>query len=547
MPDFLVTDQLTGQKFKVTGPSQEEAMAHFKDQHTNGKIPQQSQMGAGEQFMAGVNRGIGGYGQLAAHLAKSPEEAAKVDLAVKMRDQQIQQRGGLGLPGFAGEMVAQAPALAAGTATGGALDAPIVGGAIGGALTGLTSPTTGEGNYWTQKQDQVLMDTAFGTGATAGLRMLGGFLGPKQLPEAQKWLVEHGVQLTPGQLIGDRGAGIARRVEEAAKSWPILGRFIAGAEGRGIDGFNRAVGNQALEPIGEKLAPGTQAGPEMIAEIQKKFDGAYDNLLPQMRMRLDHDLGQDIAQIRHDAGDLPEAMQKQFNAILERRLIPLLARGPIGGEEIKIIDRAMRDFARDYQRSGSIKADPDTRMMGDLFGRMRTAIRDALGRQNAPELGQRLQNIDKGYAMLSRIEGAATRRATSDSRFTPADLLSSIKSQDKTARHRAFATGDALMQVYAQYGQKVLPGKLPDSGTPERYLYDTMMREGTLPAILNIGTSLTAGAPYTRPGMAVTNALFRPAPEPFQTLGAITRHASPVAGPAGALKREEPKYGGPQQ
>ncbi len=437
-------------------------------------------------------------------------------------------------------------------AIGGAIGATpagvLAGGAIGGGLAGATQPVT-SGDYWTKKGDDILLGTAFGGGATAGLRLLGGFLGPKALPQAQKWLMDNGVKLTPGQIIGDRGAGIFRRIEEAARSFPILGRFIAGAEGRGQDGFQRAIANQALEPIGEKLVT-TETGPAMIGEMQQKLDNAYDTLLPTMKLQFDHDLSQDLGQIRMMAGQLPKVMEDQFNNIVDRRLMPMVSAqgGAIDGNGVKMIDRAFRDFARGYRAKGIKNADPDATMMGDLFDESRTAIRDGLGRQNPPETVQRLRNIDQSYAMLARVEGAASRRATSDSRFTPADLLQTIKSQSKSVRKRAFAAGDELLQVYARYGQKVLPGKMPDSGTPERYFYDTMLSKGTLPAILHGGAALTAGAPYTRPGMAIGNLLAKQRPQPIQGIGSVVRRGAGVGGAPGAVYGEDemPPYGGPQ-
>ncbi len=553
MPDFTFTSP-EGKNYMVSGPegaTKEQAFGILQQQIGTakpGKIPQQSQMGGVEQFTAGLEKGMAGYPQAAANIAGSPEKAAKANLGMQMREQQIQQRGGLGVPGMVGEMVAQAPAMAAGAALGGPLGA-VAGGAVAGGLAGLTQPVTTQGDYWNKKQDDILMGTAFGAGTSGALRLLGGFLGPKALPEAQKWLMDNGVQLTPGQISGDRGAGILRRVEEAAKSFPILGRFIAGAEGRGQDGFQRAIANQALEPIGGKLTT-TEVGPALIKDMQGQADAFYDNVLPKMKIQFDHDLSQDLGQIRVDAGMLPEAMEKQFNAIASRRLMPMVqAQGPIPGGAMKDVDRAFRDLARDYKQKGLRQADPDAKMMGDLFERSRTAIRDAMGRQNAPELVQDLRKADQTYAMVARVEQAAQRRATSDSRFSPADMLQAIKSQDKSVRHRSFAAGDQLLQVYARYGQKVLPGKLPDSGTPERYMYDRIAHENLLTAGLDIGGAFTAAAPYTRPGMTVVNALARQSPQPFQAAGSVLRRGAPAAAPAGVIygEDEKPPYGGPQQ
>jgi hypothetical protein len=517
---------------------------------TSGKIPQQEQMGAGERFITGLQDPLIGGKQLYTNLTGSPEEAQKVNTQVQAREADIQRRGGSGVVRGLGEATTGLPLMAAGPL------GAIAGGAVGGAMSGALQPVTSR-DYWSQKTDDVLLGTAFGAGGGGAVKTLGTILSPTLAPEA-KALIKSGVQLTPGQMMG----GLGRRVEDAFKSLPILGSFIRGAEGRGIEGFNRGVLNQVLEPIGQKLDPGTVAGQAAIKETYQKLGDAYGQVLPKIQLRLDHDLAQDIHDIRFSATELPEAQRKQFDTILQNRLQPyfggpgLQTPGPAplasaSGQNLKNTIGTLRSLSETYRASG----DPAQRLLAARLDDVQQAMRRGMIRQNPAE-ADTLNKIDSGYAMFARARNASIRRANSEGVFTPSDLLQTIKTQDKTRGKRAFAHGDALLQLYATYGQKVLPGKIPDTGTVERALYDGAIMAGGLGAetghvspLLPIG--LAGGAlPYTRPGMTALNALAQPGPL-RGALGAGVRKAAPYVGigatPSLQQQNDKPTYGGPQE
>jgi len=162
------------------------------------------------------------------------------------------------------------------------------------------------------------------------------------------------------------------------------------------------------------------------------------------------------------------------------------------------------------------------------------AIRDAITRQN-PNYGQRLQDIDTAYAMFVRVENAAARRVGSDGRFTPADLLQAIKSEEKSVRKRAFARGDSLMQGWGETANRVIPSRLPDSGTPERRSMLGAAAMGAL-GVLNpkiLGGIAAATTPYTKPGLAAARAYAQPSIARRGVADAI-RSGAPFAAPAAA-------------
>lgn len=532
MGDFTFTSP-EGRQFTVYGPegsTKEQAFAKLQQQLTPPSTATGGGIGKfGSDVMTGSADIFRGAGQLAAHTFGSPETAQKVDLAMQKREQEIAAAGVNPLSRMIGNV---GPGMAVGGPMGG-----MIGGAIGGGIGGAMQPVTGTGNYWSQKTDDMLYGAAFGAGATGALKTLGAGLSGVTDP-AKRALIDSGVKLTPGQLIG----GIARRAEEAFKSWPILGSMIRGAEGRGVEGFNRAVLNQSLEPFGATLPPGISAGPQAMKKTKELFDDAYTKALQGTKLTLDHDLADRLTDLRATAGELGTDIEKRFNTILDNRLSMLLRPG--SQVPVKQAVGDIRALADTYRNSSQASE----RLLARRLDDVKQALTSAVARQN-PQQADILRKVDYGYAMFARARAAATRRATSEQVFTPSDLLQAVKSQDKTAGHSKFSTGDSLLQVYAQYGQKVLPGKLPDSGTTERAMWDAAglvyAREHPYLAAGMVGAS----AAYTQPAINAANVLARGVAKP---VGSVVRRAAPYGGIAasnyaGQPTPDEPQYGGPQQ
>lgn len=401
---------------------------------------------------------------------------------------------------------------------------PIAGGAAAGLTSALTQPVT-RGDYAAEKTKDALFGTAFGGAFGAGGKFISGTVAPT-VREVAKHLMDAGVELTPGQIAG----GILRRAEEAAKSFPILGSFIRGAEGRSIETFDKAVINQALEPIGEKLPSAAKAGHDAVAYANLRLSEAYDNLLPKMNFHMDQQFASDLSNLRTLVTEMPKSQAEQFENILQNRVAKRLGpSGTMDGRTLKQVESELTEIGSQYRSS----SDAAQRQLGTALGEVRTIIRDALERQN-PQQADELRKINSAYAMFTRVQGAAGNRATSQGVFTPADLLRAIKQQDRTVRKGQFARGDALMQDFAEFGQTVLPGKMPDSGTPERAMWDAM-GIARLPMAIPLGA---ASIPYTRPGTMAIQKFAQPGPA-REAIGAGIRQASPMFSGAGVDIAEE--------
>jgi hypothetical protein len=321
-----------------------------------------------------------------------------------------------------------------------------------------------------------------------------------QLAPAQQALADAGVtQMTPGQLIG----GFAKGVEDKLSSVPILGDFINSGRRRSVESFNKAVANQALEPIGERLERGTPAGHEMVAEVEQKLGAAYDTLKPRLQFIPDRQYANDLNHIwQNEVQLLPQPQIDQFERILAAKLGPP---APINGTMFKKIESELTNLGSRYGAS----SDAAQRDMGYALRNVVQAMRSNLERSN-PAHANELANMNYGWAMFARMQDAAAN-TTGAGVFMPSQLLSAVKRGDRTVRHGSFARGDALMQDFAEAGQKVLPSKVPDSGTPGRLMASIAAGGGLgylSPKVLaGIGAAST---PYLRPSMALLNRYVRP-------------------------------------
>lgn len=313
------------------------------------------------------------------------------------------------------------------------------------------------------------------------------------LTDAEK-LAEAGITMTPGQI----GGGLWKSTEDLATSIPGLRDFIQGGRGRSIEDFNKAVGNAALKPIGQSLEKGTEAGHAAVSEVESKLGAAYDAIAPNLKWIPDQQWKKDIKNIyQTDYTQLPPAGQKEFDRIMNKQL-PRFVSPTTGAAPFKPLESTLSTLATTY--SGANNA--SDRLLGGVLRKVLIAARDNAERTN-PQLSAQLKDINTGWAMYTRMRNAAARGT--EGVFTPSQLVAAVKSGDKSVGKGAFARGDALMQDFAQLAQRVLPSKIPTSGTAERSALMAGLAGGYF-FQPHIAAGITGGLlPYTRPGMAAIN------------------------------------------
>jgi len=399
--------------------------------------------------------------------------------------------------------------------------------AVGGTLGALQPVGTGESR---------LANTAMGAGgALAGNLLARGaarVISPNTAPEV-KSLLDQGVSLTPGQVLG----GAAKATEDKLTSVPLLGDFIKNAQGRSIEDFNRAAYNRALAPIGENAGKDFPVGREGMSIVKQKLGAAYDALLPKLSFKADQQFGQDVANLRNLAGagtgtSLGAAEAKQFEDILKNTVIRRMTpQGNMSGDVVKIVESDLGRLAKGYASDPSF----DKRQLGSAIAQLQASVRDNLMRSNPAE-AKTLQAINEGYANFTRLRRAASSTGTDMGLFTPAQLAAAVKAADTSVGKGNTAIGEALMQDLSDAGKRVLPSKIPDSGTAGRGMLGAVVAGGAgafahpaVPAAIALG----AGA-YTRPGTAALSALLSQRPAIAQPISELLRQSAPYAAIGGA-------------
>lgn len=402
-------------------------------------------------------------------------------------------------------------------------------GAASGALTPVENVPQGS-SFAGEKAKQIGLGALTGGVATPLVSAIGGAISPA-IGAAQNKLLQAGVPLTPGQILG----GAAARTEAKLTSVPFLGDMIKNGQQRAVQGFNKATYNQVLAPLGQ-----TYSGPignEGVAAVQKTISGAYDDALSKLTFHADPQFQTEMTQLGNMAQSLPQSQQGQFMSIFKTQVIGKLSpQGTMDGQTLKGVQSELGRISR------GLTGDPsyDNQQLGHAVGQIKELVESALPRSNPADAVQDLSNANAAYANFVRLRTAAGSQGAMNNEgvFTAGQLNNAVRGADKSAGKGATATGNALMQDFSSAGQSVLGSKYPDSGTPGRSLL-ALMGPAALGSAFAPGyagpmaAALGAGAlPYTAMGQKVAQALLTARPGFAGPLGSAIKGSAALAVPA---------------
>ena len=391
-----------------------------------------------------------------------------------------------------------------------------------------------------------LADRAKGAGVGAGLGaaapvVLEGMarvIRPQTNPNVQA-LLDRGVTPTPGQIAG----GGMKAMEDKMTSLPLVGDAIRAGQRRAVNQFNTAVYDDILAPLG--INSPTTTGRDAVAAINRRLSDEFDNLLPQMEVRVDPQFGQGFMAVRSSANNLPPTELNRFTRFVQDKLAPAFANnGVADGRTMRQLRTAIQSEAAKFGRS----ADAYQQELGTIYGDLLETLDDAIARSNAGrtvsingqnvDLGQRYSDLRLAWAKKLRLESAAGMQGAREGVFTPGQLSSAVKSSDQSLRKGAFARGDALMQGLSDPGKAVLGDTYPDSGTAGR-LWPLLtaggagavgaMNPGALAA--GVGTAGVASLPYSPWGQRLAAYLMAQRPAAAGPVSEYVRRLGPVAAP----------------
>ncbi len=333
-------------------------------------------------------------------------------------------------------------------------------------------------------------------------------------PSPQRQLSQMGVELTPGQMAG----GGWQRIEDGLISTPVLGDSIRNAQRRGLESYNRAVYDWALEPIGRAVPRDVNVGRNGYRAAEDIASGAYDSALSGVTVDPAQGFNQALASVRAGPQMQGEAAATLANTVddLERRFA-----SPLSGEAYKQIESEVNAAIR--SASSGAQNNPALRPMIDRLSAIRKGLQDSFDAAD-PFAGADKSKADEAYARVIRLREAQQRQGTAmrDGLFTAGDFDAAVRKGDSTAGNRAYARGEALGQQLSDAGQAVLPRTVPDSGTPFRSILQVLAGLGIGGTAANVGVPgatpvmgalIGAGGAgaglYSRPVQGALNAAYR--------------------------------------
>jgi hypothetical protein len=267
-----------------------------------------------------------------------------------------------------------------------------------------------------------------------------------------------------GAALAPAMPNVAEFASSVMQKFPSLSRFIGGTEERTVDGFNRSVARQVLEPIAGDVPRNMKAGHGLIDHAYDQLDRAYDAIKPSLSLNQNMGAGAwrtfepELQRIRGELSE--EGWQKSFDTFVRNRITNRFDKnGVMDGDAFKAAEHDLTK--RVNQLYGTNNAE-----LGDAFSEARDLFRDALMKQN-PAQAPELSRINESYAMFYRMSKAASGKSA-DGKFTPSDLQGAIRQQEKnphayslgraTAGGPALPNGRSVLQAYAALGEKHLKG-----------------------------------------------------------------------------------------
>jgi hypothetical protein len=502
-------------------------------------------MGIGDAIKGGVQSLAHGGAWLANKIAPDAQFTRDLNTALPQIDQTIQsqdaqyaaQRAAAGGNGIdigrgVGNAIGSIPLAAAMPAGSGVLGG-ISAGALSGVANSLLEPVTDTSRgYASQKLQQAGTGAAVGGIANPLMRAVGAAVSPT-VGAAQQRLIDAGVPLTPGQILG----GAAARTEAKLTSVPFVGDMIKNGQQRAVQGFNKATYNEVLAPLGQTYSG--SVGNDGVAAVQKTISTAYDDALSKLTFKADPQFQSDLGNLATMAQNLPAPQQSQFMNVLKNQVFGKLSpQGEMDGPTLKGVQSELGRISR------GLTGDPsfDNQQLGQAIGEVKNIVEQSLPRNNAADAVKDLANANAAYANFVRLRAAAGSQGAMNNEgiFTAAQLNNAVRGADKSAGKGATATGNALMQDFSSAGQQVLGSKYPDSGTPGRALA-AMMGPAALGQVMApaytapLAAAMGVGAlPYTAMGQRVAQALLTARPGFAVPVGnALTKYGVPLAAPAG--------------
>lgn len=385
----------------------------------------------------------------------------------------------------------------------------------------VTQPVEDTDNYGEEKLKQIALAAGTGGLLPGAAKVAGKILNPSVSADA-KTLLDKGVRLTPGQILG----GAWKGAEDKISSVPFMGSFVSSAQHRSIEDFNRAIMDEALKPIGVSLPKSVPVGRDAVAYVANKIGDVYDTVLPKMTGQMDAPFVSDLKTIVTTAqgqGAAQHTLDRLQNVVKAQLFDKVSPTGLYSGDKLKEIQSEIGRLSAKYGSSEN----QDDRALGDMLGDVHGAFRDMLSRNNPQHIGE-LTDADAAWAQYARIRRAASALGAKDGIFSGPQFANAVKASDRSVGKGNYAKGIAFMQDLSDPAKNVLPSSVPDSGTAGRLMMAAGLG-GTHFVAPHVALPLAAlTALYTKGGTKVARSLLTSRPGSVRAIGAGAANANPA-------------------
>lgn len=312
----------------------------------------------------------------------------------------------------------------------------------------------------------------------------------------------HGIPLTAADITGNK---TLHQAEAVLKTLPGSSGVMQEFDQTQREAFNRAV--MKVAGLDEKYAT-----PQALEKAHDALGKELDHLAAESSGILDRQFAADVAKAQVDYGrrlntDVKGAW-KSYMDDLEPYLMQARADNvatPISGEKY---DEIRKSLAKRIRTTG----DP---FFKDALEHLVEALDGAMERSSPPGTREQWEETRRRYSALVTIEKAMQGGQQAD-RETGNIPFGAFKNAVLQSDKSGFARGRGQFNDLARIGDFIAP-KVPNSGTPERYNMQKLLKGSFIPGAIGYGLgtgdvvtpALAVGTPYAASKLYTTDAITR--------------------------------------
>lgn len=255
-----------------------------------------------------------------------------------------------------------------------------------------------------------------------------------------------GIPVTAAQATGSKAMG---QLQSVLDKFPFSGAEKFSETQR--QAFNRA----ALRTVGEDAKAATS---DVMQRAQRRIGDAIDDIQTRNPTNFDTKLAGDLQTIVADAA--AEMDDAQFG-VINRQLANITNKSAQGSQ---LAGKTQQNIRQSLNR---LSMSPD-QTVGHYARLMRDALDDALERSVSSQDHAALVEARQQYRSMKQIESSIDNEGTGN--ISPSKLANSLGTKTNAAQSKYGKGPQDLVQL-AQAGKQILPDKIPNSGTPQRQLY----------------------------------------------------------------------------